>query len=49
MNTKCSIFTSADSHEWKYKFCGVHELNEIQYYTEKNQIFCFIYALIYND
>ena len=28
---------------------GVHEWNKIRSYTEKNLIFCFLYAFIYND
>ena len=26
-----------------------HEWNKIRSYTEKNQIFCFFYAFIYNN
>ena len=29
--------------------CGVHEWNKIQFYTEKNQIFCFFHAFICNN
>ena len=48
MNTKGSMFTSGVATGDNTNF-GVHEWNKIRSYTEKNQIFCFFYAFIYNN